>query len=130
MKKLTKKQLEVLDYIAKYTRTENRPPTIQEIADKFDIKSSTAFSHITALIRKNKLTKDRMSPRSIKLVKKDKNYLSSYFIREDDGMYYLMKYNILEDKEEIIAAFEGDEQYKDFMADIGYGRVEQEVVRA
>ena len=128
MRKLTKKQIAVLDFIAKYSRSECKPPTIQEIANKFGIKSSTAFSHVKALIRKGKVTKGRQSPRSIKLVKKDSSFLSSYFIREDRKKFHLVRYDITEDAEQNIAAFAGKDEAELFMQEVGYGRVEAKEV--
>lgn len=128
MRKLTKKQIAVLEFIAKYSRSELKPPTIQEIANKFGIKSSTAFSHVKALIRKGKVTKDSRSPRSIRLTKKDKNFLSSYFIREDGKKFHLVRYDITEDAEQKIATFAGRDEAQQFMQEVGYGRVEAKEV--
>lgn len=128
MRKLTKKQIAVLEFIAKYSRLEQKPPTIQEIANKFGIKSSTAFSHVKALIRKGKVTKDNHSPRSIRLTKKDKNFLSSYFIREDGKKFHLVRYDITEDAEQKIATFAGRDEAQQFMQEVGYGRVEAKEV--
>lgn len=128
MRKLTKKQIAVLDFIAKYSRSELKPPTIQEIANKFGIKSSTAFSHVKALIRKGKVTKDSHSPRSIRLVKKDSSFLSSYFIREDRKKFHLVRYDITEDAEQNIATFVGKDEAQQFMQEVGYGRVEAKEV--
>lgn len=128
MRKLTKKQIAVLDFIAKYSRSEYKPPTIQEIANKFGIKSSTAFSHVKALIRKGKVTKSCQSPRSIKLVKKDNNFLSSYFICEDKKKFHLVRYDIAEDAEQNIATFAGKDEAELFMEEVGYGRVEAKEV--
>lgn len=128
MRKLTKKQIAVLDFIARYSRSELKPPTIQEIANKFGIKSSTAFSHVKALIRKGKVTKDSHSPRSIRLVKKDSSFLSSYFIREDRKKFHLVRYDITEDAEQNIATFVGKDEAQQFMQEVGYGRVEAKEV--
>ena len=125
MRRMTTRQKEVLDFIGKYTEKNGRPPTIQEVADKFTIKSSTAFAHIKALITKGKLTKSR-SPRSLKLIKRETNVLCSYFVRQDEDKYYLMRYDMLVDKEEKIATFEGFGQFACFMDEVGYGRVERE----
>ena len=70
MKKLTKRQREVLAFISKFIEMNKCPPTIQEVARKFNIKSSSAFSHVKALVKKERLTKNR-SPRSMRIVKND-----------------------------------------------------------
>jgi|GEM_PF-3451771 len=56
MKKLTQKQIEMLDAIhAGYFQ--GNVPTVYELADRFHIKTSTIFAHLRALQRKGKLTR-------------------------------------------------------------------------
>ena len=52
MKGLTDKQRNILEYIEEFSRTENMAPTVYEVAERFNIKSATAFAHLRALQRK------------------------------------------------------------------------------
>ena len=49
MKGLTRKQQDVLDFIADFISREGMPPTVYEIAEHFDIKPASAFAHLRAL---------------------------------------------------------------------------------
>jgi len=56
MKKLTQKQIEMLDAIhAGYFQ--GNVPTVYELADRFHIKTSTIFAHLRALQRKGQITR-------------------------------------------------------------------------
>ena len=66
MKKLTEKQKNILDYIDDFLDKEGMAPTVYEIADHFQIKTSTAFAHLKALQRKNELSRSSKA-RSIAL---------------------------------------------------------------
>lgn len=55
MKGLTEKQKAILDFIEDFQESNGMPPTVQEIADRFQVKSSTIFAHLRALQRKNQL---------------------------------------------------------------------------
>ena len=68
MKNLTEKQRNILDFIEDFTEKEGMSPTVYEIADYFNIKTSTVFAHIRALQRKNELTRSSKA-RSIALTK-------------------------------------------------------------
>ncbi|MFA6931894.1 MAG: transcriptional repressor LexA [Lentisphaeria bacterium] len=57
MKGLTAKQQNVLDYIMEFAELEGMAPTINEIAEHFSINSTTAFSHIRSLQRKEYITR-------------------------------------------------------------------------
>ena len=52
MKGLTDKQRNILEYIEEFSRIENMAPTVYEVAERFNIKSATAFAHLRALQRK------------------------------------------------------------------------------
>lgn len=52
MKGLTDKQQNILDFIEEFSHTEGMAPTVYEIAERFGIKSATAFAHLRALQRK------------------------------------------------------------------------------
>ncbi len=69
MKELTVLQLRVLDYIKDYLTEKLYPPTLQEIADNFEWNSKSAvLKHIKALVRKNKITVDFATARSIRVI--------------------------------------------------------------
>ncbi len=68
MKGLTDKQKNMLDFIEEFQEREAMAPTVYEIADRFNIKTSTVFAHIRALQRKNYLTRSSKA-RSISLTK-------------------------------------------------------------
>ena len=71
MKELTKRQKEVLSFIAAYIKDHAYPPTIREIADNFSISVKGAYDHITALKRKNHLKQDGKRSRAMELVHSD-----------------------------------------------------------
>jgi len=56
MKQLTEKQSEILNAITNGYIV-GKVPTVYELADMFQIKTSTVFAHIRALERKGKLTR-------------------------------------------------------------------------
>lgn len=66
MNALTEKQQNILDFIDDFREANGIPPTVQEIADHFDVKSSTVFAHLRALQRKNQLSRTSKA-RSISL---------------------------------------------------------------
>ena len=68
MKELTKRQKEVLTFIAGYLKNHAYPPTIREIADYFEISVKGAYDHITALKKKNYLKQDGKRSRVMELV--------------------------------------------------------------
>ncbi len=57
MKDLTEKQKMILDFIEDFTNRKNASPSVNEIAEHFDIKPSTAFAHLSALRRKNEISR-------------------------------------------------------------------------
>lgn len=66
MKALTEKQRSMLDYIEDFIEQEGMAPTVYEIADFFNIKTSTVFAHLRALQRKSHITRTSKA-RSISL---------------------------------------------------------------
>jgi repressor LexA len=68
MKELTKRQKEILSFIAASVKNHSYPPTIREIADNFSISVKGAYDHITALKRKNYLKQDGNRSRALKLL--------------------------------------------------------------
>ena len=57
MKTLTEKQKNILEFIEEFLDKEGMAPTVYEIADRFDIKTSTVFAHLRALQRKKQLAR-------------------------------------------------------------------------
>jgi len=68
MKELTKRQKEVLSFIAAYIKGHSYPPTIREIGDHFSISVKGAYDHIAALKRKKCLKQDNNRSRTMELV--------------------------------------------------------------
>lgn len=67
MKDLTKRQKEVLSFIAEYIKKNSYLPTIREIADNYSISVKGAHDHITALRKKGFLKHAGKRPRTIGL---------------------------------------------------------------
>lgn len=67
MKTLTEKQKNILEFIEEFLDREGMAPTVYEIADHFNIKTSTVFAHLRALQRKKQLSRSSKA-RSISLM--------------------------------------------------------------
>ena len=67
MRKITRKQFEIVSFIQDYIMKNAIPPTLYEIAEYFSIKPSTAAAHIEALERKHLLERKKGARRSIRL---------------------------------------------------------------
>lgn len=72
MKTLTEKQRNILDFIEDFLEREGMAPTVYEIADNFDIKTSTVFAHLRALQRKKQLSRSSKA-RSISLINRPRS---------------------------------------------------------
>jgi len=72
MKTLTKRQQEVLDFIASYIDAHAYPPTIREIAEHFEISVKGAYDHVKALEKKGKLHIGENRSRTLEIVRKEK----------------------------------------------------------
>lgn len=73
MKGLTKRQEDVLKFIADYLANYEYPPSYQEIADKFGIVSKHGVvRHLEALVRKGFIEKAGTTARSLRII--DKRY--------------------------------------------------------
>jgi len=77
MKELTKRQKEVLSYIADYKNKRSYPPTIREIAEHFSMYVKGAHDHITALRKKGLLKHEEKRPRTLELTNSKKEDNSS-----------------------------------------------------
>jgi repressor LexA len=75
MKELTKRQKEVLSFIANHINKHSYPPTIRDIAEHFSISVKGAYDHAAALKRKNFLKQDGNRSRTMALTadKEDEN---------------------------------------------------------
>jgi len=72
LKKATKRQEEVIGFIAEYIDSHAYPPTIREVADFFSISVKGAHDHLTALKKKGLLKQGDKKPRTMELVKTEK----------------------------------------------------------
>jgi len=67
--KLTKRQSEVLGFLVSYVRTNQRPPSIREIGEKFGIMSPNGVVwHLKALEKKGYIERDEKVARGIRIV--------------------------------------------------------------
>lgn len=57
MKALTQKQQEIVSFIQEFIRTVDMPPTVTEIAEHFNLKTPTVFTHLKSLQKKGILTR-------------------------------------------------------------------------
>ena len=69
MKELTRRQEEVLQFIAGYINTHAYSPTIREVAEHFTISVKGAHDHLTALKKKGLLKQGDKKPRTMELIK-------------------------------------------------------------
>jgi len=69
VKELTKRQEEVINFIASYIRTHAYPPTIREVAEFFSISVKGAHDHLTALKKKGLIKQGDKKSRTLELVK-------------------------------------------------------------
>ena len=66
MEELTDRQREILSFIVKETETRGFPPTIREIGEEMDIRSTNGVNdHLKALERKGYLTRGEQQSRSL-----------------------------------------------------------------
>ncbi len=66
MKKLTKRQQEVLNFIREEVLDKNYPPSVREICQAMNLSSSsTAHSHLKALQKKGYIKRDPTKPRAL-----------------------------------------------------------------
>ena len=70
MEGLTDRQLEVLRFIARQIEEQGYPPTIREIGEALEIRSTNGVNdHLSALRKKGRLTGDSMKSRSWRVTK-------------------------------------------------------------
>ena len=66
MKKITRRQFEIVGFIRDFISQNDISPTLYDIAEHFSIKPSTAASHIAALERKHVIVRQKGRRRSIR----------------------------------------------------------------
>jgi repressor LexA len=81
MKELTKRQKEVLLFIANHINKHSYPPTIREIAEHFKMSVKGAYDHVAALKRKNCLKQDGNRSRTMALTEFKEDDSSKIFAK-------------------------------------------------
>ena len=74
--KLTPRQMQLLNYIAKFNISRCYSPTIAELASKLQISRSTVFEHIAELRKKGFLSASPGKARSLKITSKAQKLLN------------------------------------------------------
>lgn len=69
MKDLTEKQRGILEYIFAFAQNQGYPPTIREIADRFEITPKGAYDHIKAIEKKGYIKCEKNRSRAIDILK-------------------------------------------------------------
>ncbi|MCS7205733.1 MAG: transcriptional repressor LexA [Leptospiraceae bacterium] len=69
MKDLTQKQKQILEFITRYTKEKNYPPSIREIAEHFKITPKGAYDHLKAIEKKGFIKTEKNRSRAIEIVK-------------------------------------------------------------
>ena len=64
----TKKQRDLLQFVAKYQRENGVSPTLEEIGQEFGISRVTAFQHVNALEKRGALTHRAREARSLEIL--------------------------------------------------------------
>lgn len=86
MEELTERQREILTFIVKETETRGFPPTIREIGEHMDIRSTNGVNdHLKALERKGYLTRGEQQSRSLVPTKRAR-LLLGLGAKKDNGM--------------------------------------------
>ncbi|MCR4421612.1 MAG: transcriptional repressor LexA [Exilispira sp.] len=70
MQEITKRQKQILDFIANYIESNQYPPSIIEIADTFSINLKTAHEFLDRLANKGYIIKEKRIARSLLLTEK------------------------------------------------------------
>ncbi|MDR5684302.1 MAG: transcriptional repressor LexA [Armatimonadota bacterium] len=69
---LTRRQREILNYVAEYTRQHGYPPSVRDIGNALHLtSSSTVHSHLSALEKKGYIRRDPSKPRAIEILRDD-----------------------------------------------------------
>lgn len=70
MEEITKRQKEILDFIANYIYSNQYPPSLTEIAERFSINIKTASEFLNRLSNKGYIVKEKRVARSMSLTQK------------------------------------------------------------
>lgn len=73
MKQLTKRQLEVTDFIEQYIDKNGFAPSVRDIGDHFGFSPKAAYDHLTALKKKGVIKTAENLPRGMALLKRNTN---------------------------------------------------------
>lgn len=89
MKKKTKRQSEILDFLAHSIITEGRSPTLEEIASRFSFSIPAAHYAVESLKNKGYIEAEKDKKRSIRLTQEERNLRENvpvpFFEREPTG---------------------------------------------
>lgn len=66
-KQLTEKQKKILEFLINHIRRNGYPPSIRDVANKFDMSSKGAYDHIRAIEKKGYIKRDPSKPRAIEV---------------------------------------------------------------
>ena len=69
MSALTQKQLDVLEFIAWFTKEKGYPPSIREIGTHFQIAPPSVLDHLRALEKKGFIRRLPFKPRCLEVLK-------------------------------------------------------------
>ncbi|MBL8022426.1 MAG: transcriptional repressor LexA [Leptospirales bacterium] len=69
MRELTEKQNAILSFIQQYLQAQGYPPTIREIARKFEITAKGAYDHMKALEKKGYIKTEKNRSRAMEILK-------------------------------------------------------------
>ncbi|GAG54864.1 unnamed protein product, partial [marine sediment metagenome] len=61
MKKLTKRQNQILEFIISFIKKNSIAPSIREIADYFNFTAKASFDHLIALEKKGEISRNGLS---------------------------------------------------------------------
>lgn len=72
MKKLSKRQLQILEFIKSEVKTKGYPPSVREIGEAVGLaSSSTVHGHLSRLEKKGLIRRDPTKPRAIEIIDQD-----------------------------------------------------------
>ncbi|MCM3214460.1 transcriptional repressor LexA [Niallia taxi] len=81
MQKLSKRQLDILEYIKEEVRLKGYPPSVREIAEAVGLaSSSTVHGHLARLESKGLIRRDPTKPRAIEILDLEENSIPKYNI--------------------------------------------------
>ncbi|WP_445487249.1 transcriptional repressor LexA [Niallia sp. 03133] len=79
MQKLSKRQLDILDYIKEEVRLKGYPPSVREIAEAVGLaSSSTVHGHLARLETKGLIRRDPTKPRAIEILDLEESTVPKY----------------------------------------------------